>query len=156
MSMFWQKKFKNISDYGDKWQVLQGKLDNKPIVTRYKISLVDAIGHPKYPFQIGVAIPLINPTVDGLTTDTEAEELWKIEDELTKTLEKNGEAVLAMVITFNGMREFVFYASEWKPEYFEQEVKQIQANHSISQNHELQFMMQHDKEWETFKKHSGR
>lgn len=153
--MFWSKKFKEMSEYADEWKVMQGKLNEKPIFSRYKVSLLDAVGHPKYPFQIGVAIPLLNPTEDGLTTDPEAEELWKIEDEVAKILEENSEAVHAVSITFNGMRELVFYTSEWKPQYFEQRVKQIQADGSISKGHQLQFMMQQDKNWETFRKHSG-
>ena len=102
-------EFKAITDYEDKWTALQGTLDGKPVFTRCKESLTDAVGHPKYPFQIGIATPLHNPTSDGLTTDAEADELWKIEDELTKTLEENQEAVHALTITYNGMREFVFY-----------------------------------------------
>jgi len=44
------------------------------------------------------------------------------------------------------MREVVFYATEWKPEFFEQKVKSIDSG-----LHKLQFMMQHDPEWNTFK-----
>ena len=152
--MFWQKKFKNISDYGDDWQILEGRLTDRPIFTRCRTGLIDAIGHPKYPFEIGVAVPLFNPTSDGLPTNAEAQELHKIEDELVKVLEERHEAIHTNTITYNSMREFVFYASEWKPEYFEQKVKRIQVDSSLSKGHQLQFMMQPDKEWKTFREHS--
>lgn len=147
------QKYRNINEYEDRWTVLQGELNEKPIFSRYRNGFDEAVGHPDYPFQIGVAVPLINPTSDGLPTTPEANELFAIEDKLTETLEKNQEAVHVMTITFNGMREFVFYASEWKPEYFEQKVKDIRRN--ISSKHELQFMMQPDEKWETFRTYSG-
>jgi hypothetical protein len=149
-AMFFSKKeFKSISQYSDTWGVAQASLENKPVFVRYREGLQDAIGHPDFPFQIGVAVPLLKPTADGLTVNSEAEELYAIEDELERVLGENDEIVFALTITFNGMREFVFYASEWKPEYFEQKIKQIGA--SIRSGHELQFMMQKDEKWETFK-----
>jgi hypothetical protein len=45
------------------------------------------------------------------------------------------------------MREFVFYANEWKPEYYEAKVKEINKQFP---NRELQFMMQHDPKWDTY------
>src|SRR6185295_16075581 len=110
-------KLKKISDYPDSWTIAKGLMENKPIFVRYKDSLVEAVGHPNYPFQIGVAVPLINPTEDGLAIDSEASELDSIEDALEKSFGENQQAIHVITITFNGMREFVFYAAEWKPEH---------------------------------------
>lgn len=145
MFSFFKKNFKNITDYPDTWSIGQDITEGKPMFVRVRNGLKEAAGHPSYPFQIGVAIPLLNPTEDGLTTNTEADELGKIEDLLVEKLTTNNQSVFAMVITFNGMREFVFYASEWKPEFFEQEVKSINSG-----AHELQFMMKRDPKWDTF------
>ena len=144
--LFGKKKYKNINEYSDKWLIAKGAEQNKPIFIRYRVGLAEAIGHPQYPFQIGVATPLLSPTAEGLTVNLEAEVLGKIEEKLEASLTENNQAVLAFIITTNGMREFVFYASEWKPEIFEQKVKAIDA-----EGHDLQFMMKHDKDWNTFK-----
>lgn len=139
------KKYRPINEYLDEWIVTQGQNDGKPMLVRLKISLKDAIGHPDYKYQVGVAVPLISPTTDGLVKDNEAEVLTKIEDSLCDTLVN---CVLSAVITTNGMREFVFYAPEWKPEELDAQVKAVEAK---QKTHQLQFMMQQDPGWSTFK-----
>lgn len=139
--------FKKISEYPNTWGVLQGDYEEKPISIRYREGLIEAQGHFDYPFQIGVALPLLSPTPEGLTTSEEAEVLYLVEDALQLTLEQNEECVFALVITTDGMREFVFYASKWKPEFFEHKVREINTQHTA---HALQFMMQEDKDWSTF------
>ncbi|HET9410041.1 MAG TPA: DUF695 domain-containing protein [Candidatus Sulfotelmatobacter sp.] len=147
MFNFLTKKFKDIKSYPDTWSVSKGMREGKPIFVRFREGLREAVGHPEYPFQIGIAVPLLHPTEDGLTTDSEAQELGKIEDALNERIVRGGSGIFALTITYNGMREFVFYAKEWKPESFEQEVKSINAG-----PHKLQFMMQRDSKWDTFKR----
>ena len=143
-----KSEFKNITDYEDTWAVVEGKMEGKHIIIRYREGLVSAIGHPSYPFQIGVAVPFNSPTENGLVSDEEAKSLARIEDDLIDDLGADNEAVFAMSITYNGMREFVFYASKWDPEYFRKKVNKIQLAHK--NDHELQFMIQSDQEWTTF------
>jgi hypothetical protein len=146
-----KKSFKNISDYDDTWQVAQGEYNGKPIYIRIRIGLIDAVAHPQYPFQVGIATPLINPTSEGLTTNEEANELFQVEDLLQSLFENNEHGVFVLTITTNGMREFVFYVSEWKPEVYAQKVKEI---NSQFKERELQFMIQEDQSWDTFKSYS--
>jgi hypothetical protein len=134
------------------WSVRQGTLDSKPIFTSFRASVDTEENHKKYPFQIGVAVPLINPTADGLPTTEEAKELWAIIDVLQKKLADKFETIYVMSLTIEGMREFVFYTPEWKPQEIENIVKEIEKE--VGDGHELQFMMQEDKKWETFKKYS--
>lgn len=128
----------------DRWVVRQGVLDNKPISVRFREGMLELKNREDYKHQIGVAVPLLNPTLEGLTTNEEAEELWKLEEKLEEVLK---EAIFVVSITTNGMREFIFYAKEWKPEIFEQAVKNIIAEIQ----HKPQFMMQADKEWNTYR-----
>jgi hypothetical protein len=140
-----KKKFKPIRDYPDTWDVAQAVDDGMPIFVRIRSPLKDAIGHPDYPYQIGVAVPLLNPTSNGLPTKEEAQSLGAIEDKLAETLTNS---VLTIVITWKSMREFVFYEKEWKPEAIEAQVKLVNKEHS---EHHLQFIMKHDPSWATFK-----
>ncbi len=57
-----------------------------------------------------------------------------------------------MTITHNGMREFVFYAKKWEPEQFEELVKSVGVKDT--NGHQLQFMMQEDKNWDTFRNYA--
>jgi vacuolar-type H+-ATPase subunit I/STV1 len=140
--------YRKITEYSDTWLSYQSTYEEKPISIRLREGLIPAQGHFDYPFQIGIATPLLDPITEGLTTSKEAEVLYLIEDALQSTLEQNEECVFALVITTSGMREFVFYASKWKPEFFERKVQEI---NSLYNDHKLQFMMQEDKEWNTFK-----
>jgi|SRR6185437_71154 len=136
-----------MNDNEKDWTVLQGNLDGKPIFTSFRTSVNTKENHEHYPYQIGVAIPLLNPTVDGLPTDEEAEQLWAISDNLQSTLGTEYKALYVMSITTGGMREFVFYTSDWKPKEIEATVKSIEKKIG---KHELQFMIQEDKNWKTY------
>ncbi len=53
-----------------------------------------------------------SPRPDGLSSQEEADTLWKLEDNLTTTLEKELNAVFVGRITSQGRREFYFYAPQ--------------------------------------------
>jgi Family of unknown function (DUF695) len=135
------------------WSVLQGTLDHKPIFTSFRLSVNTKENYRQYPYQIGVAVPLLNPTVHDLPTNDEATQLWAIIDELKSKLETDYKSLYVMSLTTGGMREFVFYTSEWKPKEIEKAVKEIEKE--INDGHELQFMMQEDKSWMTYKIYSN-
>lgn len=139
-----KKSFLPISDYPDDWAILEADNAGSIIMVRKRTGLDQAAGHTGYPFQIGIAIPVNN-------IQEQQKDLQKIEDSLCTELTSDNTAVLAAVITTPEMREFVIYASEWKPEEYEQQVKKVNARFA---NYELQFMMQRDPKWSTFKSFS--
>ncbi len=143
--------YKPIRDYDDTWSLGHAEIEGKPLITRYREGLKAAIGHSGYRYQIGIAIPLIESSKEGLPSQEEGERLYEIEDALTEELSRDDQAVFALSITTNGMRELVYYASEWKPEYYEAKVQQVAQNFP---EHEMQFMIQSDPEWETFSRYS--
>jgi hypothetical protein len=146
MLNIFKKKFKDMPSYSDRWSMLQGIDEGKIIFIRAR-NIQDAVGHPEYPFQIGVAIPLKQPTGAGLPNPQESEALRLIEDKLIPALTKDDETVFVMALTTHGMREFVFYAKEWKPEFFEEKVNEVEKS---SAPYELQYMMKHDPNWESY------
>lgn len=140
--------YEKINEEKD-WMVLQAYFDGHPGVISFKTTVNTEENRKNLPFQIGVAVPLLKPTDQGLPAQAEAEQLWKIEDELKSALGRVHNSILVMTITTDGMREFVFYAPEWKPKEIESTVKNVQAG--MGYKHELQFMMKEDKNWETYK-----
>lgn len=140
------KKFKDISQYADTWSVAEGKYEGNPMFLRYRSDAKKMAGHPDFPYQIGIAVPLLRPNEYKLPTNEEAEQLNAIEDDLIATLKKDPNLSEVLIITTNGMREFVFYAREWKPEYYENQVKEVEKRH---EEHQLQFIMQQDEKWNT-------
>lgn len=142
-----KKKYKEIKDYPDTWSVSKGEHDGKIVSVRFR-SLKDAIGHTQYPYQIGVAVGFQVETENGLPEQKDSDELLKIEDNIVELLEKQNQCVFALALTTNNMREFVFYTGEWKPEFFDKEIALLQEKLSP---YKLNFMMQEDREWNTFK-----
>lgn len=136
-----------LKDYPDEWSLAQATYEGKPLFLRFKPNLLEAKDRSDYGFQIGIAIPLLKPTEEGLTTNEEAESLFALEDAVESTLTENGNAIFVLAITTNGMRELVFYTKDWKPEDYEQKVKD-----SVKYNeHKPQFMMQPDGNWDTYR-----
>jgi len=148
--MFKKKEYLPINEYGESWIIKSGISQGLPIFVRYNEYLKEAIGHRAYPYQLGIAVPLNDPNDQGLPSDSEAKVLFKIEDNIAKSLQD--EAQLVMTITTNGMREFVLYAQNWTPEAYEELVKAIGIKFPT---HELQFMIQKDTKWSTFKTYTS-
>lgn len=143
-----KKTFKNILEYPDTWSVLTGENEGNPLTIRFRAGAKEAVGHPEYPFQIGVAVPLLRPNEQKLPEFDESVQLDLIEGRLVSSLLEGNETFFVMVVTTTSMREFVFYAKEWKPEYFENKVREVEKS---TATHQLQFMMKPDENWETFK-----
>src|SRR5262245_12941858 len=69
---------------GDSWSIGHGTKLGKPIFTRFNLALKPIVGRPEYSHQLGIAVPLNDPTVDGLPTSDEAKQLNEIEDEIER------------------------------------------------------------------------
>ncbi|BDD84230.1 hypothetical protein TPB0596_39930 [Tsukamurella pulmonis] len=145
MGLFGRKKFKPLADYSDEWAVMRGDYNDNPLFVRIRTSLSDAVGHPDYPVQVGVAVPLTHPDENGLPTSVESEQLTGIEDALVHSL--TGLAELAAVLTTSGMREFVFYAPEAAPDVICERVTGLSTSCA---SHTLQLSIQHDPSWNVF------
>ena len=146
-----KKVYRAIEEYPDTWGVARGTRGGKPVFVRFRSGLKEAVGHTSYPFQIGVAVQLAEPTRDGLTTADEAARLASLEDALDSAFSGNGEAVFAIAVTTAGVRELVFYAKEWKPKYFEEKV----ARSGAATGYQPQFIMRADRDWEAYRAFTG-
>ena len=124
------------------WAVAQGTHNEKPLFVRYNTDAKRLIGHPEYAHQVGIAIPLHNPDQAGLPNNEEMDQLNEIEKMLIKQLESDNESLLVAVITTNGMRELILYTSD--PMQVKEKMSKIKER---DLSHELQMMIQPDKDW---------
>ena len=147
MFSLFKKEYKNIKEYPETWGVSNGEYNGKVVLVRYR-ELKDAIGHPDYPYQIGVAVGFQIQTEDGLPEQKDSDELLKIEDKLIELLETENHCVFTLALTTDNMREFIFYTGEWKPEFFDKAITSL--SEQLLPYH-LNFMMKEDREWNTFK-----
>jgi hypothetical protein len=141
MALFRKRPHREVSFEGS-WMVVTGTHDGQPLIARFDTSTEQLKG--RYSIQIGVAVPLNNPTPEGWPTPEEDQQLARIEAKVVSTADK--ESVLAGVITTGGMREFVLYtnASTWIDAY----------HHALSEDistHVIQVMAKTDPDWSVYK-----
>jgi hypothetical protein len=101
----------NDSSPNDQWTVSSGEYEDMPIVYSRNTSAEEYIGDQKYPYQIGIAIPLKTPLETGLPSSEENKIFFAIEDDIIAAFEANKGAILTLVISTNGMKEFVLYST---------------------------------------------
>ena len=130
-----------------KWQVSKGQYDGRPLIVRVNTSADPFRGHPELSNQVGIAVPFKLPNEDGMPSSAELEELNEIEDRLFEIFQSGQQAVVVAVITTSGMREFVLYAHD--PNEIVGKHRQLQSEIS---HHEIQLMIQADRDWTTFKR----
>jgi Family of unknown function (DUF695) len=127
------------------WSVGQGEFDDRPIIIRTNTGAASLAGGSRYRHRIGVAVPLCKPDKNGFPQADENAELDAIEDKLVLALSAKGAAVLVLVITTAGMREFVFYTSE--PKSVGRILRELKKK---VETHELQHVLEPDAEWEVY------
>jgi hypothetical protein len=129
----------------DSWNVYQGEYSGKPLLVRANIGLIDFSAKNKYPVRLGIAIPLNESDKDGLPTQKEQENLNTIEDSLFSSVEVENHTIVALIITTNGMREFVLYSESVD------KAKKIASNlKSMVNTHEIQSYTEEDSSWSTY------
>ena len=128
------------------WSISQGDFDDRPIIVRTNTGAARLAGDSRYRHRVGVALPLRKPDERGFPQPEEIAELDAIEDKLVLALTAEGTALLVLVITTAGMREFVFYTSE--PASVESHLKRLSQK---AETHELQHVVEEDSEWGVYK-----
>lgn len=146
-----REAFKTMPEYADTWSLNMVESDGVPISIRYREGVRDAVGHPDYPYQIGVAVPLLDPSEVGLTNAGEVERLYAIEDALADALTHADEAVFVMSLTSGGVREFIYYAHPKDLMHYEKKVGEVRTRFL---EHDIQFTMRGDPEWALFTRFS--
>jgi uncharacterized protein DUF695 len=145
-------KKKQASDPSEsRWSALTGHRDGKPLIVRRNDSAGQLAGQGGYKYRVGIAIPLREPNDHGLPSNSENEQLRKIEDALVAQLESGEQAVLVLAITTGGMRELVFYARD--PVSAKTVIQHLEPKIT---SHEIQSYVAEDPAWEVYKKFSYR
>ena len=132
-----------------KWSILKGSNQDKVMIVRRNDSAKQLTGHPEYIYRAGFAIPLLNPTSDGLPTNEETTILNLIEDELSLNMEANQDGLLTLVITTSGFREFVFYTR--KPNDMQSIALSLSSKFAP---HKVQSYVSEDKKWDVYRQYS--
>jgi hypothetical protein len=127
------------------WSVLEGQYDERPMFVRLNSGARAVAKSVELAHRIGIAVPLLSPSDDGLPTSSEGAVLASIEDALCESLRAGTEVVLTVVITTSGMREFVFYCA--MPTHVSPAVASVRQQFP---SYEIQLVEESDPDWIVF------
>lgn len=128
------------------WSISHGDFDDRPIIVRTNTGAARLAGDSRFPHRVGVGLPLRKPDERGFPPPEEMAALDAMEDKLVLALTAEGTALLVLVITTAGMREFVFYTSA--PASVDSQLKRFQQK---VETHELQHVVNEDSNWSVYK-----
>ena len=95
----------------DQWNFYLCTVNDKLASIYLNLGLANEAPVLSKPYLLWVWVYLKSPRPDGLTTNQEAQVMYKIEDELSAQLASSSEAQLAGNITTQSRREFYFYGA---------------------------------------------
>jgi hypothetical protein len=94
------------------WTLAEGTRAGAPILVRRNVALAARAGDGAYPYQVAIAVALVEPDHRGLPGPEDFARLNAFEDVLAAILCHEDLCLFAAVITGGGMREFVFYTGD--------------------------------------------
>lgn len=130
----------------EQWSVLQGENNDNPMFIRLNTGVKKIVGHPSYPYRIGIAIPLKNPQEDGFPRSEENLDFNQIEDEIFNLFQNNNEAFVCAIITTSGMKEFMIYSTT--DQNIEIKIYLLKSKFS---EYDFQYYVQKDINWDMYK-----
>lgn len=128
------------------WTLLEGTYEGRPIFVRRNVALAALSADRDRPYQVGIAVPFIEPDAQGLPGAADLERLGAFEDTLAAILCHGGLCLFAAVITCGGMREFVFYTHD--PDAVKPRAQYIREGFGVI---DFQVMAQPDPEWAIYR-----
>jgi hypothetical protein len=125
--------------------VREDQVDGKVMIVRSNTGYREFRSVPGYEHQAGIAVPFRDPEPTGLPSPDEDAELGELEATIRQSLQEHAESLLVAIITADGVREFVFYTRA--PEQLKHRFEQLRNRFT---SHEIQLMIQLDKDWEIY------
>lgn len=109
--MFLKRKQQPLNELPreDRWSLLQGTHEARPILVRRNDQAKDFRGHAEMPVRLGIAVPFNDPDDRGFPGKGELINLEAIEDHIVAAVDEAQVGRLVVVITTGGMREYVSY-----------------------------------------------
>jgi len=138
------------SKTNDDWIIAEGLHEGQRLVVRMNIGARPLIDSERYPYKVGIAIPFKSPLSDGMPNEVEIQRYARIEDTIVNRFEVDHAGVPCIVITTQGMREFVVYSKT-------DNVSDIIEDASLHfPEYDFQHIVEYDKNWDEFRYWSER
>ena len=132
------------------WGLSLAQTNEGPMVMKVNSGYSRLIGHPEYPYQIGVAVPLNAPNSAGMHGEEEGEQVGVIEDMLVESLESDKLALYVFSQCSSGAKEWVFYTGN--PDEVEGRIHSVRSRITT---HTIQNVRQEDPGWDVYQNFTG-
>ena len=93
----------------DQWLLARGERDGLPMLIRLAAAYRGMGPLHGYDHHIIVSAKLRSPTPAGFPSREEGDDLQRFEEDLCAVLEETNDSLCVLVITNNGLRDFIFY-----------------------------------------------
>ena len=129
--------------YQESWELYDTHFDGLLATVKLNEGVENYVCHPKYMYQMSIAVPLNNADAGGFPYPEENQLLDELEALLRDKLENHQISVFAAVVTADGFRLYILYT--YIPDFCKkviEETDRVWVYHSISSS------LQEDKNWE--------
>lgn len=110
-----------LREIPDSWTVKDGTYEDKPIIVKKNSGLDMIQGREFYKVRTGIAFKFKSAENSGMPDQDENFALYDLEDVIFEIFQRDNNAIVSLIITTNGIREFVIYSrsNEWSEECYQ-------------------------------------
>jgi hypothetical protein len=130
----------------DRWLLARGERDGLPMIIRMAEAYRELAPVPEYDHHIIVSVRLRNPQPSGFPSAEEGDDLQNLEVKLCALLEPGNDTLCVLVITNNGLRDFIFQTRE-----VERAKGRLEDAGDIFRGFGVELAIEPDADWEIYR-----
>jgi hypothetical protein len=129
----------------DDWVLGRGERDGFPMIVRMANAYIGLAPLPGYDHHVIVSVHLRNPQPSGFPSPEEGDDLEALEMNLCRVIEADNDSFCVLVVTNNGLRDFIFYTRN-----VDSVKRQIEDAAVVFGGFEVEFWIEPDATWEIY------
>lgn len=123
----------------------QGVREGFPMFVRMANAFRELAPIPTYDHHLVISVRLRNPRPDGFPSPVEGEDLATLEMKVCGILEAGNDSICVLVVTNNGLRDFIFYTRDVAGA--KRKTEEVLA---VSNGYVAEFWIGPDEKWEVY------
>jgi hypothetical protein len=127
------------------WLLAQGERDGFPMIVRMAAAWTRLAPVPGFDHHVIVSVRYPHPRANGLPSSEDTDVLESIENQLCGLLEADHESHCVLVITNNGLRDFIFYTRA-----VEGVQRKLETAGRLFQGFPVELVIEPDDQWEIY------
>ena len=101
------------SQFGDNWALARGTWDDDlPISMRIRLDIDDYVASPQFPVGYRITRKFDAPNERGQPSAEDMDLMELFEEKLVSAFESSGTAIIALIVTHNGERDYSCYTAD--------------------------------------------